>query len=80
MTPRVIEAQSQNNHKIILTFANSERRILDIAPFLSFGVFARLKDDDQFRQVKVGFGTIEWPCGVDLDPEFVWGKSIPLDE
>jgi hypothetical protein len=80
MKPRVIDAQCQNDFKILLTFTNNERRTIDISPFLSFGVFRKLKDIEVFRQVKVGFGTIEWPCGVDLDPEFVWEKSIPLCE
>jgi hypothetical protein len=53
---------------------------IDLPPFLSFGGFRKLKDVEIFKQVKVGFGTIEWPCGVDLDPDFVWGKSIPLRE
>jgi hypothetical protein len=80
MKPRVIDAQCQNNYKILLTFTNNEQRILDISPFLSLGVFQKLKDSDEFKQVKVGFGTIEWPCGADLDPEFVWDKSVPVDK
>ena len=78
MHPRIIDAQCQKDHKILLTFVNKEQRMLDISPFLTFGVFQRLQDAEMFRKVKVGFGTIEWPCGVDLDPEFVWEKSVPL--
>jgi hypothetical protein len=28
--------------------------------------------------LSVAFDTIEWDCGVDLDPEFVMLKSLPL--
>ena len=33
-----------------------------------------IKDYDAFRRARVAFDTIEWDCGVDLDPEFVYNK------
>jgi hypothetical protein len=27
-----------------------------------------------FEQARVSFDTVEWPCGVDLDPAFVYAK------
>ena len=44
-------------------------------PYLDFGAFKRLKDYDSFRRVRVAFDTIEWDCGLDLDPEFIYAKS-----
>ena len=41
-------------------------------PFLDFGVFQDLKDQTIFQQVRISFDTIEWPGGIDLDPEFVY--------
>jgi len=78
MSPRIKDAQCLDDHKLLLTFTSMERRVLDVSPFLSFGVFQKLRDVEMFREVRVGFGTIEWPCGADLDPEFVWGKSVPF--
>jgi hypothetical protein len=80
MSPRVISAQCQDDYRVTVTFSNNEQRIIDISPYLSFGVFGKLKDINLFQQVRVAFGTIEWPGGVDLDPEFVWQKSIPLNQ
>lgn len=78
MSPRVLSATSLTNYQIELSFSNGEKRNLDMSPYLSFGVFSRLKDQDKFKNVRVSYGTIEWPCGVDLDPDFVWQKSAPL--
>ena len=78
MSPRVISAEYQSGYKVILTFSNEEHRIIDISPYLSFGVFCRLTDTSLFQQVRVAFGTLEWPGGIDLDPEFVWEKSTPF--
>ena len=44
-------------------------------PYLDFGAFKRLQDYDSFRRVRVAFDTIEWDCGLDLDPEFIHAKS-----
>ncbi|HLP14939.1 MAG TPA: hypothetical protein VK470_01700 [Bacteroidota bacterium] len=45
----------------------------------AFSAISKMRDTDEFNRVRVGFGTIEWPCGADLDPEFVWEKSIPIE-
>lgn len=75
MQPRVKTASYQADYKIDLVFTNDEVREIDIAPYLDFGVFKKLKDVNNFKNVKVSYGTIEWDCGVDLDPDFVWQKS-----
>jgi hypothetical protein len=33
---------------------------------------------ENFNRVYVAFDTVEWDCGVDLDPEFVTTKSLPI--
>ena len=66
----------QDNYTVKLIFENQEEKILDLKPYLSFGVFSQLKDLTEFKTVRVAFGTIEWACGVDLDPEFVYSHSV----
>jgi len=80
MLPKIVSAKSENEYKVIVTFSNNEKRVIDISPYLSFGIFKKLKDISLFKQVKVAFGTIEWPGGIDLDPEFVWQKSTPVNK
>jgi hypothetical protein len=55
-----------------VTFENGDEGVLDMRPYLDFGVFQRIKDYERFRRVRVAFDTIEWDGGVDLDPEFVY--------
>ncbi|KMQ50583.1 hypothetical protein CHISP_2434 [Chitinispirillum alkaliphilum] len=78
MVPRVIKAETKEDYVLELTFSNGEHRFIDISLFLSFSVFSSLKDQTAFNQVKVAYGTIEWPCGVDLDPDFLWNKSTSV--
>jgi len=56
----VINVEATNDHKLILTFENSEKRCLDVSQFFDFGRFAELKDINEFKKVRISFDTIEW--------------------
>ena len=68
-----------SNYELKLTFENNEVKIFDVKPYLDTGLFQSLKDVNFFNMVKVSFDSIEWPNGVDLDPEILYEKSIPAD-
>jgi hypothetical protein len=74
MYPSVVKVVPKDDHTLALAFDNGEEGVLDVKPYLDFGVFQRIKDWDHFKRVRVAFGTVEWDVGVDLDPEFVWAK------
>lgn len=76
MYPAVKEVTPQDDYMLSIVFENGESGHLDMKPFLDFGIFQRIKDLDMFRKVRVAFDTIEWDCGVDLDPEFVYMKCM----
>ena len=57
-----------------VTFEDGEEGVLDMRPYLDFGVFKKIKDFAQFQRVRIAFDTVAWDCGVDLDPEFVRAK------
>lgn len=65
------------DYKLLITFDNSEKRLLDMTPYLNRGVYAALKDIDLFNTVHVSFDTIEWNNEADIDPEFVYEESEP---
>jgi len=64
-----------SDYRLELTFENKEKKIFDVKPYLDTGLFKTLKDDNFFKMVKVSYDTIEWPNGVDLDPEVLYEKS-----
>ncbi|MBM4307320.1 MAG: DUF2442 domain-containing protein [Deltaproteobacteria bacterium] len=74
MYPSVKEVSPRDDYTLSLVFENGEKGVLDMKPILEFGVFQRLKDLDTFKRVCVAFDTIEWACGVDLDPEYIYAK------
>ncbi len=72
MYPSVIAVAPHEDYTLSVGFDNGESGILDMKPLLGFGVFRRISDFAAFERVRVAFDTIEWDCGVDLDPEFVY--------
>ncbi len=78
----VVDVAPNPDFTLAVTFDDGEKRILDMRPYLDFGVFQTLRDYGQFRRVRVAFDTVEWEGGPDLDPEFVYAKSaasVPRD-
>lgn len=74
MYPSIKNVVPKENYLLIIDFDNGETGILDMKPFLDFGVFRNLKEQNAFKQIHVAFDTIEWSSGIDLDPEFVYSR------
>ena len=65
---------------IEVTFDDGVQRQIDIEPFMWGEVFAPLRDEALFAQVAVDptFGSVYWPTGADLAPEFLYyGEDGP---
>jgi hypothetical protein len=56
-----------------VSFADGTRRRVDVEPLLYGDVFESLRDFDRFAEVTVDpvLGTVVWPNGADLSPEFL---------
>ena len=76
--PAVVSVHAQQGYTLHITFDNGEVGLLDMAPYLEFGIFSRIKAPHSFAKVKVSFDTVEWEAGADLDPEFVYSKCKKL--
>lgn len=57
-----------------VAFEGGEKGLLDMKPYLDFGIFGKIRDPKVFETVHVSFDTIAWESGADLDPEFVYEK------
>jgi hypothetical protein len=74
MYQSVVSVRPNEDFSISVVFEDGAKGILDMTPYLDFGVFRKLKNLDQFKTVRIAFDTVEWDCGVDLDPEFIREK------
>ncbi len=60
MYPSVIKVTPRENYLLEVLFENGEKGVLDMAPFLHFGIFRQLQNPALFQQVRVSFDTISW--------------------
>ena len=69
---RVAEVEALPGFRLRVCFNDGSAGIVDMATFVkseSAGVFAALRDEDAFRQVKVRLGAVSWPGDLDLAPD-----------
>ena len=72
----VKEVKPLNDYKLKLTFESGEKLLFDMKPYLNKGIYRELKDINKFKTVRLSFDSIEWCNQADVDPEFLYEKSI----
>jgi hypothetical protein len=74
--PSVKSVKPIEGFKLLLGFSNGEKKLFDVSPYLGVGKFVELQDASLFSSVAVKFDTIEWANHLDIDPEFLYEKSV----
>ena len=77
---KVVSVKANKDFSLDLKFNDGSARRFDVKPYLDLGVFTELKDFDYFRQVKIAFGTVQWPHEQDISPETLYIESVSIDE
>ena len=78
MYPPVRSVKPLDGYRLLLRFENGEEKVFDLSPYLTIGKFADLTDPAMFASVSVKFDSIEWANHLDIDPEFLYEKSITV--
>ena len=80
MDPHVTSVRALDDYQLDVSFDNGERRLFDVKPFLSRGIFVRLREPSLFKAVRAVAGSVEWPGGLDLSYETLYVESEPIRE
>ena len=77
---RVIEAEYIHDYKILVTFNNGIKKIVDLEKDLWGTMFEPLKDKNLFRLFRVDkdIHTIVWPNGADFSPDNLYEIGKPF--
>lgn len=68
----IIEVKPLKNYYIWVRFADNFCANININPFITTGISARLKDIEYFKKVKIDeFGGITWDNGFDFCPNYL---------
>lgn len=78
MNPHVKSVRALDDYELEVSFENGEQKRFDVKPYLSRGIFVRLRERALFQAVRAVAGSIEWPGGLDLsyDTLYIRGQSI----
>jgi hypothetical protein len=74
----VVRVVPRENYQLEIEFSTGEVRLFDVRPYLDKGVFSQLKDRALFAQAYVAFDTVCWPNDLDIAPETLYVKSVPV--
>lgn len=80
LQPKVIEVKPIKNYKLLLTFANGERRIFDVSQYISGDWYGKLKDPEFFATVQVSGNTVAWKDGQDIAPHELYEMSVSIEK
>jgi len=74
---KVTAVRANEDHTLDLRFSDGSVKRFDVKPYLKYDVFKELKDLSYFKQVKLAFGSVQWPHEQDIAPEtlFVEGET-----
>jgi hypothetical protein len=76
MNPRVATVSTLPGLILQLEFQDGKRATFNVAPYVDLPVFQCLKDPVYFNRAKVDHGTVEWPGGIDFDPDPLYLDSL----
>lgn len=70
----------RKDYSLELWFNIGDHRLFDARPYLNRGVFTQLQDVALFKQAFVSLGTVCWPGDLDIAPETLFDRSVPLPD
>jgi hypothetical protein len=70
----------QPHFTLLVEFENGERRIFQMSTYMDQKPWAKLRSGNAFQGAFVENGTVVWPGNVDIDPETLYERSVPLNE
>ena len=74
----VTSAKYVEDYKVAVSFNNGRKGVADLSGALKGSVFEPLKNKSEFSSFTVDgeLGTIVWPHGADLAPEYIYFQAF----
>ena len=69
---KITDVEYIKEFELLLTFNDGKVKRVDLKDKLNGSIFEPLKDRRNFIQFGLIHGTIEWSCGADVAPEYLY--------
>ena len=76
MRPRAIEVKPLPDYLLEIIFDNGEKGMFDVKPYLEYVQFKELKDEENFKKVKIDGLSISWDNGADICPDELYNGIV----
>ena len=76
---KVVAVKANEDFSLELKFNDNSVRRFDARPYLDFGIFNELKDLGYFKQVRIAYGTVQWPHEQDISPDTLYVESQHIE-
>lgn len=73
---RIVAVRYLGGHRLSLEFNNGDAGEVDLSSELDGPIFRALQDPEVFASVRLEGGTIAWPNGADLAPEYLAERLV----
>jgi len=74
----IISVKATKDYVLYLEFENGEKKVFDMNILMDNKPFNRLKASALFQAARIDCGTVCWPGNIDIAPETLYDRSIPL--
>jgi hypothetical protein len=74
----VVHVTVKPDFVLLLEFENGEHRRFNMGTYIDQKPWMRLKSGNTFFGAFVENGTVVWPGNIDIDPETLYERSVPL--
>lgn len=78
--PKIQSVQALDNHHLLVSFDNAEKRDYDVNPLMQRPMFAPLKSAPLFKSVVVETGgfAVVWNDAIDISEYELWAHGTPV--
>lgn len=80
--PRIQDARTADDHSLLVTFSNGQKKKYDVPPLLQTELFAPLKNPAFFKNVYVDEGgyAVSWNADKDINEYEIWKNGTTISE
>lgn len=75
---KVVGVTANDDFSLDLEFNDGSVKRFNTKPYLDYEFFSELKDPNYFKQVRIVFGTVQWPHEQDISPETLYLEGVAL--